>query len=516
MSKIHGMATPRFLHAAAAASLFFLVGCGGQTPTEVQRSLQAAANNIDYAHEGDGPCLGDAIFTHVGFDQLVAEGFTAESIALDEAGSVAAILDTHSSDELTDALTACLDINDRFRADLESQHLGDGITCDTTFDVDISLVSDFASATVMGDDTTIEIDDTPELRNLIRDCATEADFAAVFDLQTGGELARRIDESFGTFLREDGGPCAGPLVVEEVGFEKMNEIGVGVDGATFTIESLNLGEAEGDALVDAIGACTDHIERARERYRTAEPFFGSCVVEAIGVDDEWVRQSTENALEHVSSDRTVERIETSAINGCVEARILELFGENNSMTRLSARRFANDLVRGIEVDDPRLAEFGPTAAEYQCMAYHLYTELGSDGVDAAVFELMTVEPDSLEFWDASDKLWAPMDEGWLMCVGPWHVVASDLHRAGFSDKTLDCVKTDLGEYEVYADLLAMSTANMTDAEYWSYVYDLDTWYLTFIDAIEGCYSDTEQDLFDTYMRWIESYDDIEGTPVTEA
>ena len=500
---------------AAAFAGVVLVGCGGETPGELQSTMQAAAETIEFGTAGDSECLGDAIFDTVGFDTLVADGHTTESVALDEEGSIDAIFDKHRSDALDDALASCLDADDRFRSELGSQHLSNGVQCEDTFDTDTPLVADFVDAVVAGEDTTITIDDTPELRTFIRSCATDDDFAAVFGLQTAAELATRIDTSFGSHLRTDKQPCAGAPIVDSVGFERMNEIGIGIDGAAFSIDSLELDDQARNKLINTISSCTDHIEQAETRYRIAEPYFGACVLESVTNDDEWIRRSTERGLNRLNRDRTVERIETSALDSCVEHRITEVYGENKSSTRLAARQFAAGLVEGIKQDDPDTHRYGTTEAEYQCMAYGLFDQIGVSAVYEATDVLAIADFESLEYWEASDTIWTPMTTARRECVGDWLFLSGDLHRAGFEDETLGCLRSELDGYGEFADLITTDVNELSDDEFWEYAVEFDNWYFAFTDGLEGCYQADEQQIFDDYIGWLEGFENVDAQELTE-
>ena len=488
--------------AAVGLGALILSGCGADSPEDLQTAVRGAAETLAYPEDGEAACIGDSVYTLIGYEQMVADGYTVASIDLDPESAITSLIEANPSEELSASIVDCLDVDGRFRRDLGEQHLPSGITCETVFDTEQPLVAAHIDAIVAGGDTTITLKDTDDTRDLMRPCATDEDFATAFELQTASELAEAIDEDLGTKIRMDDQPCAGPLVVDAVGFEKLNEYLIGVDGARFDIDALELDDESLDSIITDIANCSDFVERAETDYRTAEPYFGDCVVAALDDNEEWLTPMTEFALGLLTSRRTVDRVESFALDDCVQAQIEVAFDENSSSTRLLAFNYAQGLFEGSA---PILQDYGPSEAEFQCMAYGLFQKFNYEEVLDASAVLIEGADETVAFWEANDLIWGTLGRARQTCFGDWMVVAGDVHRAGFSDETLTCLRTELEEYgdiTTYANLLAADSANLTNDEYWELVDQLDSWLLAFSQGLEDCYIDGEQAIFDSYMAWL--------------
>jgi|GEM_PF-4834224 len=490
--------------AAFSLGALLLGACGADSPEDLAIAVQSAADTLDYPEGEEAACIGNSIFTEVGYDQLVADSHTISSLQLDPSGSIASLLETYASDTLDTSIVDCLDVDSRFRSELARQHLTAGITCQTEFGVESPVVKAHIDSVISGTDTSITIADTEELRDLLRPCASEDDFATAFGLKTSAELADVIDDELGTKLRRDKQPCAGPVIVEMVGFEALNEYPLGVDGKRLDFDELGIDDDQRSTLISAVAQCSDFVERARDDYRTAEPFFGPCAVDALKDDEDWLNPSVELALGLRSSRRSIERAESFVLDDCVETQIEESFGPVDAALRVSAFDYASGLFRGTST---LMEEYGPTEAEYKCMAYGLYHEIGLQEVLTASAILIEDKIETIEYWEAYDQLWGTLGRAGQACFGDWMVVSGDVHRAGFSEETLNCLRDELeefGEIETYANLLNADTAPLSDDEYWDLVDLLDGWYLAFTSGLEDCYVDGENMIFDDYIAWLNS------------
>ena len=488
--------------AAVGLGALILSGCGADSPEDLQTAVRGAAGTLAYPDANEAACIGDSVYSLVGYDQMVADGYTVASIDLDPKSSITTLIEANPSEELSASIVDCLDVNGRFRSDLGEQHLPSGVNCDTVFSTEQPAVKSHIDAVIAGEDPTITLEDTDENRDLVRPCATNEDFATAFELQTASELAEAIDEDLGTTIRLDEQPCAGPLVVEAVGFEKLNESLIGIDGASFDLRALELDDDTLESLVSNVADCSDFVERAKDGYRTAEPYFGDCIVAALDGNDEWLTPSAEFALGLRTTERAVDRVESFALDDCVQAQIETAFGENLSSTRVLAFDYAQGLFQGSA---SILQDYGPSEAEFQCMAYGLFHQLSFEEVLDASAVLIEGADETTAFWEANDLIWGTLGRARQTCFGDWMVVAGDVHRAGFSDETLACLRTELEEYgdiTTYANLLASDSANLTNDEYWALIDQLDSWLLAFSRGLEDCYIDGEQAIFDSYMAWL--------------
>jgi len=483
-----------------------LTACGGDTPEAVQGALQQAAPTLAYVDNDEGPCVADTMFAEVGFDQLALEGHTSESISLDPTGSIRTIFETHDSPALRTAITGCLDANGRFRTALSEQHLTDPVQCEAPFTTDEPLVDEYMNATIDGESPTIDLEDDEATRDLLRPCTTENDFSDIFGLTTSADLAIAIDAVLGDKLREDEAPCGGAPIVDAVGYEALNTLGIDADVVRVEIDELGLDDEALEALTQELAQCSDFSERAATNYRTAEPYFGPCILEVIAEDEDWLTSKVEHAVGLALTERTAERVESTAIRDCWEERSVELFGELEWSERTAAKAFGTALYDALQEDD--FGKYGTTAAEYNCMTYGLFYEIGSDEVYAATEDLYELDDTTEAFWKAYDTIWGRLGELKRECVGDWLTIAGDYERAGFSDETLECVK-DSVDVEGTAEVFTRRTFDLSWEEWDAYTFELDAAVIVLEDALTDCYTEEDQSMYDKYNDWIDDVNDTE-------
>ncbi|MDW3177107.1 MAG: hypothetical protein R8J94_06965 [Acidimicrobiia bacterium] len=500
------------LSAVLLTGALVLAACGGDTEASVEIAIAEAADSLPYAEAESAPCVAAAFISHVGFETLVADGHSTESFTLNP-DSIVDVAGQYDSAELRDELEGCLDVDSMVRTELANQDDMGTLSCPTKFTTDTPLVREFIDGKLAMEHPKMDIEDTPELRDLFRPCLSDDDFAATFDLDAKDDLVEAIDSSFGETFHRDGSTCLGETLVDEVGFEELQNLGVTVANPKVDLDSLDLDSETVGEIHGVVGACSDFEARAAERYRTQEPTFGTCVVDSLVEAGDWLDAKVEVAFGSMNRTRSIERLEDRALDDCLEARVDEVYGPTTARDRGLAFTFAAGLYEGIDFDG--VEKYGTTEAEYMCMSVGLFDALTSEGVYAEVEILNTANVDSAEFYEAHEAFWGTLAEERRRCSGDWLTIAGDVERAGFSPATLSCLREDFTDVEAFADTLTSRTWHMTEQEYIAFTDDLDAYAFSFLDALEDCYTDEDSRVYDAYIKWSEGLSELPDADTNE-
>ena len=475
---------------AVIVAALILSACGGDTPEAMQQVLVEAAPALAYTDDEHATCAGEAILTHVGFDQLAADGHTSDTVAA-EPSTIVAIVEKYESDELQSALTECLDVDTLFRGHVANQLGVANLNCDATFRAGDPLVDQYLDDRFAGEDQPIEIADTAANRDVFRPCLTETAFSKAFDVDLASDLGPAITAALPKQVSAR--PCAGERIVENFGAEELNALGISVDSAAIDLEELDLGEDDNALIVAAVTECSDLESEQRVELLQEQPSHGECALNAIV--DEWTAETVKLEL-GVGKRLAAHWLLEDALADCWIERAESIVGR--SMTeaeRSSAQQHSRLIVRWTE-DDPFVA----TPEMLNCAVLVAIGDVGIAGVDSTFDQLLAANTDD-EVYTAIDEFGALMAPARRACDGDSVYSLLEYYRVGFSAETIDCVARELGGADELAGLLVRG---FTEDELSR--ADLDVWATITndsLDAAETCRSGDEiglvQELEDYYF-----------------
>lgn len=476
-----------------------LGACGGDTPEDLQASFAEAAPTLAFVDESEASCVSEAVLTNVGFEQLSAAGYTSERILLDPS-LAQTIFDDNDSPELREAITECLDPDSVFRERLAERNGGQKITCTEEFAAGDPLVDEVITQRIDNAPSELTIEDTTEHRDLFRPCLTEVAFAEMFDIDLAEDLAVAIDAKLGDLVRDDDKPCVGPLVLDALGSaEAANDAGISVANPSFTMTSIGLTGDDVDAFALDVFSCSSFTERETHKQRLAEPEFGPCVLDDLDSTDSWKIAKAQAALGSTSASRTVSNRERRALDDCLQAKIVLLFGEPSTTDMVTAKSFGEGYFESMIEDDPGLATYGNTLAEVQCGSYGGLIDIDVDQWFEWAWQMDQGLDVPAEFFRIADQIVVNINRSLRACTNDFDFMVGALQRGNFGDSTIDCVRGKVDATEL-ADIYDKSLVDYESVT----VTETDALWYSVYNALELCYEADEQKQYDDWVTWFET------------
>lgn len=474
------METPKTRLALGLLLALGLSACGGDTPEAMQESLGVAAPTLAFVDEEHSACAGEAILANVGFEKLAADGYSSEVILADPA-TVEAIVSDNDSEELRADLTECFDVNGLFRDELTKSNSAEPLACDTTFTADSALVGQFLDQRFEGKKITLTIDDTPEQRDELRPCFSEAAFAKTFGVDLASDLGPAITDALPNGVSAL--PCAGDEVVAHFGAERLNELGVSVETAELDLGELDLEDADQKAIIEAISNCSDLVAEKTQDLRTSQPGHGACALDAV--EAEWLSTTVSGELGEGRPSAAKWLLE-DAVADCVVERAESVVGRTLSGSERSTARKLSSLIDRVIED-----EYAATREMMDCAFYVAAARFGEDEVERMMENLFTAENEE-QAWAALDEYLAMFIPSRHACEGDTLLTFVDLYRIGFSDDTIECVARAHGGAESTAALMvrvhSQQEPSFADLEAYYALGDIT------LDSIDECASNDEASL----------------------
>ncbi len=497
--------------AIAAGIAVALSSCSGDSPESIEGALSEAAPTLAFVEEAEGACVANAISRHVGFDDVIALGYTTRSIEESPAEAIAEIFDSNDSSDLRDEVTECLDVDAMVRQQLVALNNGE-LTCTSTFTSETAFVETYLDDRFSGGDD-LTIDDTSENRDALRDCLGEDAFSDAFGLARRADLEEAIETEYAGAIRDDDKPCVGPAMLTHLGsVEAAAEVGL-------TVTSPNLLEDGRDIVIGAsygrlleeIYACSTIRERIAEAERTSEPAYQECVVDIFENDNGWQRAEVGLALG--SKLASVDWRRADALDSCVNEHIAEVYGDVDSFDLGLAHVFGGGQYEQNSLFDPDYDSYGRTEADLTCALVEVVTNVDIDRLSElnSTFDPDVFNQELNDLWYAYGR---SLDAGFERCTDDaLYLVFPDILRAGFQVDTIDCLRAGVGDLSDVTFYDPMFTALEFDV--WN--FEIDALIDRTRNLLESCSSADERPVFDAWSAWIdEPFVDpfLEGEPET--
>ena len=489
-----------------------LAACAGESAESVEAAIAEAAPTLAYVEASEAPCVASSVIRTVGYDELLADGYTSDSIRSAPADSIAEILRGNASADLRDEVALCLDLDALISAELVVLHGGAALTCEASFAPGDELVDAFVDARLADESAEFSVEDSTGNRDALRPCLDEATFGTVFGLDARADLEIAIDEALEGELRSDDEPCAGPALIEHLGsVEVANSAGIRVEAAQLVLDDLELDRVDRQDLLTSIFDCSELGQRLADELRVEQPVFSGCVIESLEMSEVLRIAIVEAALDKSASNST-NRFQDEVLNRCLSTRIATLFDPPSASTiqfegpgahgQDKARyEGSGAYLADLEIRPPESEKYGWTEVEYQCAAGavvervdlgRLYMLQNSDDPD-------TPSPEQLELWGQRSLAYF---YGFEQCI------ADDLYRftpyidrAGFSIATTDCVRASVGDLSNSRFAAEFPTSE----DLLETFQEGDRIRLVVNEALASCYSFEEQQLFDDVSAWLRRF-----------
>lgn len=424
------------------SAALLLSGCG-DSPEAMQEQLGSAAPALAFVEADQGPCAGTALMDNIGYDELTAAGYTSGDFVSNPA-TIEELVTSYDSPELREALSDCIDIDQAFRSELVEQAGGDeaAVDCDHTFSLDEPLVAEYLEV-LFDDDLPLEITDSPENRDLLRPCLSEAFFAEQFQIDTAESLAAAIQEALPAEVHAL--PCAGEAAVEALGAETLNELGVTVETPEISFRQIGISVTERQQFLAAVAPCSEIDVVQREQLRSDEPLFGDCALDR-NLDD-WKAVALGHELGAPAPSNDLELY--YELSNCARDSAEQIIGrELTSSEHNAARGWARSLIP----QDEGLASISSTRSMLECSLAVMIGEIGLDEFTDSANAWGYAESEQ-DFWTAYDSFLRDFYPGRLQCEGAQLFGSLELYRLDFSQQTIDCVHRHVGDVEAMVTAL---------------------------------------------------------------
>lgn len=494
-----GVRTLIFRSGLAAAALIGLGSCGGgDSPDVLRQALSDASATVDWVAKDEQACVGGAILDTVGFEALVADGITSDSLAATPE-SIGSLIDA-GSNELDTAVENCIDADRLFRDALAADLDIDVADCEQDFSQ--VAIAKANRAEVMRDGAPLVLGDTTDHRDLLRPCLDEATFGEAFGLDSRDELTAAISMGLPATLREVSAEpdCLATHVVSKFGVETLEGLGITVAASNLDLDVFT--EEEADSVTQAAIACSDTTTAWRRALVNVSEPLADCVVDAGG--EEYTAQTIAMAFGESGARRAREQIEADGIETCANDRSIEAFGSLDALERVEAdyiaRTWMNDWRSNTTID------LLPSEALFRCAVRGAYSELGSAAIDGMFIEASTLDPESVEAWEATSPLWTAIRRGQRECGGDWYFISSEIHQAGTSPETLTCIRERLGDDDDISDMadtLVAYSADWFDIRWESVLSEIDT-------NFERCRTEAELRIYNEWHDYMLGGLDLTG------
>ncbi len=485
------------LGAIGVAAIGF-AACGGDSPETLGQALTTASDSIDWVAEDEQECIGGAILDTVGFDSLIEQGITSEALATTP--TIVTELVDDGSAELDAAVEECVDADRLFRSSLASDVGLDIADCSADFS-EASLAID-NRGNVMADGPTLELTDTPEHRDLLRPCLDAATFGEAFDLDAPEDLISAVQAALPVGLREISvsDDCLAERMVSKFGVENLDDLGLTVDTPDLDLDVFT--DAEATFISDAAAGCSDATSGwRRELVNTHEPF-ADCVVAADG--DAYNEQTIAIAFGESGARRDRDQLADDGLAACADEVAEASFPTISRLDRIEADFLARTWLQDWEVSSP--FNHAPSDHYYRCTMRGAYAELGRDEVDDIFFEYGNTDPESSAAWDILVPFWQAYRDAQRACGGDWYFISAELHEAGASPETLDCIRKRLGDDDdirEMADTLVAYSVDINDYRWESVLSEIDA-------NFDRCRNDSELRIYNEWHNYMLGGLDLSG------
>jgi hypothetical protein len=483
----------------AAAAVLGLASCGGgDSPDMLGQALAEASATVDWVADDEQACVGGAIIDTVGFETLVADGVTSELLAASP-DTIDRLLD-EGSDELDGAVEQCIDADRLFRASLAADLDIDVAECDNDFS-DAALAK--ANRTeVLHDGAPLVLTDTADHRDLLRPCLDEATFGAAFGLDTPIELIDAISADLPAGLREISTEpdCLADRVVSKFGVETLE--GLGITAASPDLDLDAFTDEEATTITRSAIECGDATTKWRRALVNISEPLADCVVDAGGA--EYTEQTVAMAFGDSGAQRAREQIEADGIETCANDRSAEAFGSLSALDRIEADFVARTWINEWERD--ATFDFLPAEDLFRCAMRGAYAELGKNAIDAMFIEANTLDPESIEAWEATAPLWGAIRISQRACGGDWYFISTEMHQAGTSPETLACIRERLGDDAAISDMadtLVAYSLDWSDYRWESVLFEIDA-------NFDRCRTDAELRIYNQWHDYMLGGLDLTG------
>ena len=475
-----------------------LAACGGDTPETLGQALATASDSIDWVAEDEQACIGGAILDTIGFDALVEQGVTSE--ALTATPTIVTDLVDDGPEELDTAVEQCVDADRLFRSSMASDVGLDIAECSTDFSDAALAVANRGN--VMTDGPALELTDTPENRDLLRPCLDVDTFGEAFDLDAPEDLIVAVQAALPVGLREISvnDDCLAERMVSKFGVEQLNDLGLTTDTPDLDLDVF--AEAEATFITDAAAGCSDATaDWRRELVNTHEPF-ADCVVAAEG--DAYNEKTIAIAFGESGARRDRDQLADDGLAACADEVAEASFPSISRLDRIEADFLARTWLTDWEQTSP--FNHAPSDHYYRCTMRGAYAELGRDEVDSIFIEYGYSDPESLDSWDILVPFWQAYRESQRACGGDWYFITAELHEAGTSPETLDCIRERLGdddEIGEMADTLVAYSVDIDDFRWESVLSEIDA-------TFDRCRDDSELRIYNEWHNYMLGGLDLTG------
>ena len=490
----------RNLRFAIGFGLAVVLGaCAGDTPESVADAFGEAAPSLGYVEEPEGPCVGQAVVDNVGFEELTNLGLSSDSIRQSPSDALSQVFEAHDSRELRDGVMGCVDVDGLVRKQLVVLNGGSDLRCAAPFTPETNFVTAHLDGLFETADADLRIEDTESNRDDLRACLEEDGFAAVFGIDRRADLEQAIEATLDESIRNVEEPCVGPAIVNSfLSPEGANLAGLTVEEPEFDISEFDQPHNRRVTLTDAVLDCGAIAENLAEVERTAEPYFGECIVEDFEDNFLWRGAAAREAIGGPDSETMLYR--SRSLDACVADRVAEIFPDLAPGDRQVGAEVGSSLYEEAVFFDPGVAEYGRTEAELRCAGVEVVRSVDLVRLNELTF---TEDPEnpSLEQLQLWDEYFLSLESGYRTCIeDDLHWAAPYVERAGFSEETVDCVRSS-----VEIENFDLTLGSRTPAEVEAYIRGGERLLLIIEDALASCYTAEEQSIFDDVNEWLNGF-----------
>lgn len=442
----------RYRSASFLVAAGFLSACGGETPESLQLAVAEPLSRVESIDESERGCVAESVVSTVGFDELVASGFTSESIVETPEDSLQQILAAGDRERLLDRAEPCVDINRVAGQQLMGGEGGE-LLCDASFQ-DTALGRTILENELFGfEDGVAPIVDSQENRDLLRACVDEEVFADLFDVDLRTDLERAIDAQFvGTLLVVER-PCVGPLVVAHYGSaEATNEAGISQKQPAIDLDALGFEEnSRKVSFIDAVIDCGQLADIIEQEARSQEPAFADCIIEhATSSSSDFylqernhfnLRQRVQAEFGVESAMVNVQRSRETTADYCLNDRVQQEFGTTFPLSEASF--LGSELFQGAVEFDPAAAQFGYTENDFRCAAVEVVQTIDLD----RYLQLANAEDPnnpSAEFSNLQEQFHGAVVAGLDRCAHDALYLLIPAVERNFDSDTVRCVREAMG------------------------------------------------------------------------
>ena len=183
----------------------------------------------------------------------------------------------------------------------------------------------------------------------------------------------------------------------------------------------------------------------------------------------------------------------------MDDRVTAIFGEVDLSARQFAVEFAETILQEEFAQDPQLDQYGYSRAHMECASIAVITELHPDELS-----LVAQAQPSPELVQSVVRILQSLTDGLRRCsVDDFSFTAMEVLRAGFGQETIDCTRDEVGDATRAADVLEAFAGTIFDEDP-SLQLELEATANLVRSAVEACYTEEEQDVFDEWSAWLDS------------